>query len=110
MDFHLKQCKSNFGNFSILNVLKSGGQFTALLGISESILMYLTNMVSNIGDFSKESQASVRCRIALTLCKLHLNLSFEYLGLLFGLESNICESYFCHTVKLLSLICKNLVS
>ena len=94
---------------SVLNMLQHDWQFRALLGVSEKILMYLTHMLSNESDSLQGSQLPILDRIALTLCKLRHNLSFEYLGFLFGVKSTVCEFCFHVTVGSLAVITKHAV-
>ena len=100
---------SNFFNMHvpILNLFQNDFHLRSLIGVSFCLLESLTKLVCE--QFEKrmdDNYLTVRERIALTLCKLKLNLSFSALSTLFCIDRHTCCVYFLQMLPLLSSVLK----
>ncbi|KAJ8684080.1 hypothetical protein QAD02_019872 [Eretmocerus hayati] len=91
--------------FSLLNLLKEPKDVRAFTGVDFARLDALVNsFVVLRGKSDDKSLCSLRERIVLTLCKLKVCLSYECLGVLFGVSKTICQKYFVEMVPLLACV------
>lgn len=89
---------------TVLSLLKTDEDISMFTGVSFAMLNCLTILVGKFFGDSVKCQAPLKIRIALTLCKLRLNLSFGCIGVLFGVNRRLCGSYFGSTISMLANI------
>ena len=51
----------------------------------------------------------MKLRVALTLTKLKLNISYSALSVLFGVSDDTCSNYFRHTIQVLACVLQGLI-
>lgn len=95
------QCEKKF---TLLDLLQTDTQCKSFLGVTLTLLDGLSELCQEFKPISHNSVMSMRERVAMVLCKLHLNLTFECLGTLFGVGRQVCSHNFSPTVHLLARI------
>ncbi|KAJ8674002.1 hypothetical protein QAD02_005264 [Eretmocerus hayati] len=100
-----KGTQTDQDRFSLLNLLKEPRDVRAFTGVDFALLDALVNSsVVLRGKSEDKSLCSLRERIVLTLCKLKVCLSYECLGVLFGVSKTTCQKYFVEMVPLLACV------
>lgn len=102
----LKNCKAG-QRVTLLDMVKNDNELNAFCGVRGNLLNAFTNTLAKYESNSDLKSCSLKERIALTLCKLRLNLTFLCLGVLFNLNYSTCRHYFYRTVQPLSAILKS---
>lgn len=90
----------------LMGLLKNDDHLRAFTGVNFKLLHSLVkcaDLLQNKSDAQK-SVLSTEEKIVLTLCKLKLCLSFQCLGILFGVSHVTARTYFIDTVDLLASI------
>ncbi|KAJ8671176.1 hypothetical protein QAD02_002435 [Eretmocerus hayati] len=100
-----KENQTDQDRFSRLNLLKEPRNVRAFTGVDFALLDALVNSsVVLRGKSGDKSLCSLRERIVLTLCKLKVCLSYECIGVLFGVSKTTCHKYFVEMVPLLACV------
>lgn len=89
---------------TLLDLIRDDSECNAFLGIRESLLDALTKCVHTYEKKNDLHCCSLKARIAMTLCKLRLNLTFICLSVLFQLHVRTCSRYFYHTLVSLAAV------
>ena len=106
-DMTFNFCHSSSSYIPILTLFQNDLHLKLFIGVSHCLLESLTKLILEFCDQDiDQSILPLRERVALTLCKLKLNLSFSCLSSIFGLERHYCCVYFVKTLPLLSKVLK----
>lgn len=87
--------------FNLLDLLQTDVQCKSFLGVDLKLLNSLASMCQRFKPVSHNSVMTMKERVAMVLCKLYLNISFECLAILFGVSRQVCSHTFSPTVQLL---------
>ncbi|XP_034250714.1 uncharacterized protein LOC117651080 [Thrips palmi] len=88
-------------HFNLLDLLQTDVQCKSFLGVDLRMLNSLAGMCQRFKPVSHNSAMTMKERVAMVLCKLYLNISFECLAILFGVSRQVCSHTFSPTVQLM---------
>lgn len=88
----------------LLHLIRNDDELNAFCGIRTALLDSLTECVKSHEGENKRNACSVKSRVAMTLCKLRLNLSFICLSVLFRLNARTCSRYVHFTIVSLAAV------
>ena len=102
-----KKCKN------LMDLLQKDSDLSAFTEISFDILKGLSKCIKLLlnkkGHIIERSLCTLEEKIVLTLCKLKLCLSYECLGILFGVSKSTAFNYFIETLPLLAAVLEEAV-
>lgn len=97
--------------FTLTSLLNTDQDLKAFTGINFAVLEALIECIKLVENKTSGDKhlCSLKARVVLTLCKLKLCLSYECLGILFGISKSTAGNYFLETLHLLHAVLEEAV-
>lgn len=103
---HIPSSGSSLKTIPLWDLVGTESELGPLVGVTNSLLHCLTQLVLRITENTIQCPLSARERIVLTLLKLQTDFDFEVLGMFFGVSKLVCCECFNSTIHLLARLLK----